>query len=137
MFPRSIFNVNARNYSIYTIPAAWILTQAVSPRAILRSLGIGSNTCPRDDLSKASAQLPPSEAAKIKRREAAHKNGFENFPLFAAAIIVGNEAGMDSGTLNLIGLGYLITRGVYSWLYTNITSEKKSYLRYVSLEGGY
>jgi uncharacterized MAPEG superfamily protein len=101
------------------------------------SLGIGNNAYPREDLGKASAQLPPSEAAKIKRREGAHKNGFENFPLFAAAIIVGNEAGMDSGTLNLIGLGYLITRGVYSWLYTNITSEKKSYLRSVSLKEGY
>jgi uncharacterized MAPEG superfamily protein len=131
MLYRSIFNVNARNYSIYTIPAAWILTQAVSTRIILLARGLGSNTYPREDLTRVTAQLPPSEAAKIKRQEAAHKNGLENFPLFAAAIIVGNEAGLDSGTLNLIGMGYLITRGVYTWLYTNISTEKKSYLRYV------
>jgi uncharacterized MAPEG superfamily protein len=84
---------------------------------------------PREDLSKAN--LPPADLARLKRQEAAHKNALENFPLFAAAMIVGNEAGLEAGTLNLVGVGYLVCRGVYSWLYVNTTSEKKSYARYV------
>jgi uncharacterized MAPEG superfamily protein len=124
---RSIFNVNARNYSIYTIPAAYILAQAISPRANLMSLGQGHNVYPRDDLAKAN--LPPTELARLKRQEAAHKNALENFPLFVAAMVVGNEAGMENGTLNLVGVGYLVLRGVYSWLYVNVATEKKSWAR--------
>jgi uncharacterized MAPEG superfamily protein len=50
--------------------------------------------------------------------------------LFAAAMIVGNEAGLPAGTLNAIGLGYLISRGVYTWCYINITTERGSLTRY-------
>jgi hypothetical protein len=46
-------------------------------------------------------------------------------------MIVGNDAGLDSGTLNLCGVGYLVCRGVYSWLYVTVTKEKTSYARYV------
>ena|SRR5579859_4097232 len=130
MCDRSIFRVNAPNYSIYTIPLAYLLVSAVSPRGVLMSLGLGHNVYPREDIDKAAAQLPPAEAAKIKRREAAHKNGHENFPLFAAAMIVGNDAGLDSGTLNLLGVGYLICRGVYTWCYVNLDTERKSWARY-------
>ena len=128
MCNRSIFNVNARNYSIYTIPAAYLLATLVTPRGALMSLGQGHNVYPREDLAKAN--LPPADLARLKRQEAAHKNGLENFPLFAAAMIVGNEAGLENGTLNLVGVGYLVSRAVYSWLYVNTTTEKKSYARY-------
>lgn len=96
------------------------------------ALGQGHNVYPRDDLSKAN--LPPADLARLKRQEAAHKNGLENFPLFAAAIIIGNEAGLENGTLNLVGVGYLVSRAAYSWLYVNITTEKKSWARYVPFE---
>src|SRR5579871_4305256 len=93
---RSIFNVNARNYSVYTVPAAYLVASFVSPRGTLMSLGLGHNVYPREDLDKAASQLPPEKAAYLKRREAAHKNGLENFPLFAAAMIIGNDAGLDA-----------------------------------------
>lgn len=48
-------------------------------------------------------------------------------------MIVGNDAGLDAGTLNLCGVGYLVCRGVYSWLYVTVTKEKTSYFRYVPL----
>jgi len=51
-------------------------------------------------------------------------------------MIVGNDAGLDSGTLNLCGVGYLVSRGVYSWLYVTVTKEKTSYARYDSSRGG-
>ena len=82
------------------------------------------------------AQLPAAEGAKLKRREAAHVNGLENFPLFAAAMIVGNDAGLESGTLNFCGVGYLACRCVYSWLYITVTKERTSYLRYALLGFG-
>ena len=91
------------------------------------SLGQGHNVYPRDDLSKAN--LPPTDLARLKRQEAAHKNGLENFPLFVAAMIVGNEAGLEAGTLNFVGVGYVVSRCVYSWLYVNVTTEKKSLAR--------
>ena len=110
-------------------------TISFSSRLPLASLGLAHNVYPRDDLSTATTTLPPSEAAKLKRREAAHVNGLENFPLFAAAMIVGNDAGLDSGTLNLCGVGYLVCRGVYSWLYVTVTKEKTSYARYDAVRG--
>jgi len=91
------------------------------------SLGQGHNVSPRDDLARAN--LPPAQLARLKRQEAAHQNGLENFPLFVAAMVVGNEAGLENGTLNLVGCGYLVLRGVYSWLYVNVTTEKKSWAR--------
>lgn len=95
------------------------------------SLGLGHNVYPRDDITKASSQLSAEKTAAIKRREAAHHNALENFPLFAAAMIVGNEAGLDSGRLNLVGVGYLVSRIVYTWCYCNITTEKRSWFRCV------
>ena len=45
-------------------------------------------------------------------------------------MIVGNQAGLEAGTLNFLGVGYLITRGVYNWLYTTVSKEKTSHFRY-------
>jgi uncharacterized MAPEG superfamily protein len=127
---RSIFNVNARNYSIYTIPTAYLLAQLISTRGLFLASGLAHNVYPREDIGKASHHLPADKVACLKRQDAAHYNALENFPLFAASIVIGNEAGLDSGTLNTIGLGYLITRAVYAYLYVNVTTEKYSYFRY-------
>jgi len=112
------------------VPAAYLFAQFVSPRVSLIAAGLGHNVYPREDISKASASLPPEKVARLKRQEAAHQNALENFPLFAAAMIIGNDAGLDSGTLNFMGFGYLVTRALYTWFYVNITTEKYSYLRY-------
>ena len=68
-------------------------------------------------------------AAEAPKLHAAHVSGLENFPLFAAAMIVGNDAGLANGTLNALGFGYLLSRGAYTWLYVTATKEKTSYVR--------
>jgi uncharacterized MAPEG superfamily protein len=119
------------NYSIYTIPVAWMLAQATTTRGTLKSLGYGHNVYPLEDLDKVSSHLPAAQVARLKRQQAAHHDGFENFPLFAAAMIVGNEAGLSAEALNAVGFGYLLSRGLYTWCYINIQTEEASYWRYI------
>jgi len=126
---RGLFNVYARNYSVYTLPIAWMLAQSVSVQVPLQILGLGPSISSRDELSSATSQLPPAEVAKLKRRDAARQNGLDNFPLFATAIIVGNDAGLEAGLLNAVGLGYLLSRGLYTWLSITVTKDKSSYIR--------
>jgi uncharacterized MAPEG superfamily protein len=131
----SLFNLNARNYSIYTIPAAYLIAQLTTPNLVLQSHGLRHNVSPRGDVDKAATALTPAEAARVKRIDNAHQNALENFPLFAAAMIVGNEAGLEAGTLNLLAFGYLATRGLYTWLYVSVANEKTSYIRYPPFAG--
>ena len=96
------------NYSIYTIPAFWVL--AVAPHAYSAALiyrgtnGRLDNANPRGasfaEMCKKS--LDKKTLARVERARAAEANGFENLPLFAAAVICANMAGLDHGTLNSV-----------------------------------
>ncbi len=52
-----------------------------------------------------------------KRMYWAHQNSFEIFPLFAAAIIIGQMVGKDQAMLDQYALYFIITRFVYGALY--------------------
>ena len=141
MIPRSYLNLTTHNYSVYSLPLAFLLAQFVSPRVALHKLGLGHNVSPRDDLVTATptsgTTKPPhgksisvADLATLKRREGAHKNGLENFPLFVAAIIVGNDAGLGTVEMNAIAAGYLGIRCLYNYLYVTVDKEKDSHWRY-------
>jgi uncharacterized MAPEG superfamily protein len=52
-----------------------------------------------------------------RRAHAAHLNGFEAFPLFAAAVLVAELKGGPSGTVNGLAVMYVLTRIGYVGCY--------------------
>lgn len=53
----------------------------------------------------------------------------ENLPLYAAAVILGNMAKLDSTYLNGFTVAYLASRVGYTYCYINIADRKKSFAR--------
>jgi len=113
-----------RNYSIYAIPAAWMM--AVLPHAYATSLHDKKSPVKKYDNCNPRTLLPSLDKNQsldtetkqtIIRAEAAQQNGFENLGLFAAAILAANMAKVDSWWLNVLSFGYLGSRAVYNVLY--------------------
>ena len=102
------------NYSIYAIPAFWLLAFAphfYSSALIHRGTnGRLDNANPRGasfaEMCKKS--LDRATLAKVERARAAEANAFENLPVFAAAVICGNMAGLEVGTLNSVSLDAVV-----------------------------
>jgi uncharacterized MAPEG superfamily protein len=76
------------------------------------------NKIGRYNMSKDVKDLPsgvsPSAVARARRADAAHQNGMESFPLFAAAVLSAVAAGVDSQsvdnkTMLYVGLRYVIS----------------------------
>ena len=96
------------NYSIYAIPAFWLI--AFGPHfysaALIRrgTNGRVDNANPRGDSFAAmyKKSLDRATLGMVERARAAEANAFENLPVFAAAVICGNMAGLDVGTLNSV-----------------------------------
>ncbi|MCJ1391466.1 hypothetical protein MMC18_004330 [Xylographa bjoerkii] len=114
-----------RNFSLYTIPAAWIL--AILPHAYATQLYDAKSshkfdlTQPRSLAAKAGADQTIDTATKnrVIRAEGAQQNGFENVGLFAAAVVAGNVAGVDNWWLNALSGGYVASRVLYNMIYIN------------------
>lgn len=52
-----------------------------------------------------------------RRANAAQNNGFEAFPLFAAAVLVATTQGAPAATVNLLAIAWLVLRIGYSAAY--------------------
>jgi uncharacterized MAPEG superfamily protein len=93
--------------------AYWcVLVAAILPLAIVvyaKAGGNGDNHHPRDSAER----LPPAR----RRTYAAHLNAYENFPFFAAAVIVANTQGAPLGTLNVLAAIYIVLRIAHAALY--------------------
>ncbi|KAF2218258.1 hypothetical protein BDZ85DRAFT_270720 [Elsinoe ampelina] len=118
-----------RNLSLYTLPAAWVLS--IVPHFYAASMGKFDNKCPRTYVrdTENDQSIDKATKAKIARAEAAQSNGFENLGLFAAALTIGNVAKLDNWTLNALSGAYLASRVVYNYLYISGTSEVKATAR--------
>jgi uncharacterized MAPEG superfamily protein len=69
------------------------------------------NRYPREDYEN----LPPAK----RRAYAAHQNAYENFPLFAAAVIIAITMGATLATVNMLAIAYVIVRVAHGILYVN------------------
>ena len=101
--------------------AYWcVLIAALMPIALAGYAKAGSsdNHHPRDTV----ASLP---AAK-RRAYAAHQNGFESFPFFAAAVIIATTQGASASTVNSLAALYIVLRGVHAVLYINDAASARS-----------
>ena len=93
--------------------AYWcILVAAILPLVIVafaKAGGDGDNHHPRDSVD----HLPPAR----RRAYAAHLNAYENFPFFAAAVIIATTQGAPPGTLNMLAAIYIVLRIAHAALY--------------------
>ncbi|KAI1820937.1 hypothetical protein F4861DRAFT_32282 [Xylaria intraflava] len=109
-----------RNLSYFTIPVA--LFTALWPRSISAFSPPGKDyfdpTNPRTFASRLEkSDLDKETVARILRAESAVANGFEGLPIFAAAVVAGNSAGLSNKTLNTITVSYILSRWVYNYVY--------------------
>lgn len=93
--------------------AYWcVLVAALLPLvcvAYAKSGGEVGNRYPRGKLDR----LPQAKA----RAYAAHLNAYENFPFFAAAVIVALTQGASVATVNLLAVLYVALRVIHGLLY--------------------
>ncbi|KAF2094617.1 hypothetical protein NA57DRAFT_60642 [Rhizodiscina lignyota] len=122
--------LDAYNKSFLAIPAYYVLS--IFPHSYAVALASGGNlkqfdNQPRTTNFKKRVQesLPPETFAKYERAEAAHYNGMENLPLFAAAVILGNLAGLEKSAMDRFVGAFLALRAAYFVQY--ISNSKKEY----------
>ncbi|WVR05050.1 hypothetical protein IAU60_002062 [Kwoniella sp. DSM 27419] len=119
------------NISYYLIPLVHLQTLTTSIRGASIKLGFRNNVCPREVIEEMekSGKVKPHTLAKIKRRQAAHENCFENEAVWIGAVVAGNMAGLSPQWMNTMSIGYFALRCLYIWLYIKMTTQKGSYLR--------
>ncbi|KAK7511648.1 hypothetical protein IWX49DRAFT_294364 [Phyllosticta citricarpa] len=129
------------NLSIAAIPAYYLV--ALSPHAaalIYTTNGQVSkweNVNPRAESTKTAInkKIGPQRYAVYERLKAAHANCMENMPLFVAAIVFGNMAGLHkvegSDGLNWFAASFLLARTGYNIVYALNATQAQSYLRTV------
>ena len=125
------------NYSIHTLIAFYIMAfvpQCYSTALIYRATnGRYNNVNPRSATSFETYQKGTNKATygRFERARAAHANAMENLPLFAAAVICANMAGLDAGMVNTVCGIFLSLRAVHSALYIAIEKHGLSHARSV------
>ncbi|KAI0392470.1 hypothetical protein F5Y17DRAFT_357138 [Xylariaceae sp. FL0594] len=117
-----------KNISYFTIPLA--LFTALWPRSHSAFQGPGKKVFDPSNPRTFAARLEKSDldkedVARILRAEAASANGFEGLPLFAAAIVAGNSAGLSAQTLNALSITYVLSRVVYNYVYIFLSANRK------------
>ncbi|KAI1117579.1 hypothetical protein F5Y14DRAFT_448035 [Nemania sp. NC0429] len=116
------------NISYFTLPVA--LFVALWPRSFSAFQGPGQKyfdpTNPRTFAARLEkSDLDKEVVSRILRAESASSNGFEGLPLFAAAIVAGNSAGLSALTLNSLTVGYIASRVVYNYVYIFLSGNRK------------
>ncbi|KXJ85630.1 hypothetical protein Micbo1qcDRAFT_153974 [Microdochium bolleyi] len=117
----SVFNIGLdRNISYFMVIPALILP--LSARYISGISGPGrklfdkKNPRGHADALK-NAEMDEELRGKLMRAEACCANGFEALPLFAAAVTAGNAAGVPTRTMNLLSVGWIASRVLYTYVF--------------------
>lgn len=114
--------------SILTIPVFHIMSILPHTYAVSVQGKHWDNRNPRSNDYKETLKekLGPETFAHYERAESASANAFENIPLYAAAVIVGNMAGLKQegidGMNGFAGM-FLATRALHTFLYLNGTTD--------------
>ncbi|KAK9357899.1 hypothetical protein V1504DRAFT_462910 [Lipomyces starkeyi] len=124
-----------QNYSLFALPVYYVLS--LYPHAYALNLikaatnGQWDNANPRSTLwDETMKRIVPNETYTcFERAEAAHKNGMENFPLFATALVLGTVVELPSQRMNAFAGTFLIVRALYTAAYINIKRGKISFVR--------
>ena len=114
-------NLTHDNISLHIIPLAWLIS-IIAPKAYGRFLYYKAKNHDMDMVNPRNhtKRVAEDQAMNVKIRgqilrcEAAMTNGHENIGLFAAAVVAGNAAGLDFWTLNILSLGYVVSRVAFN-----------------------
>lgn len=72
-------------------------------------------------------------AGSRKRAHWAVQNGYETFPLFVAAVLLAERAGVTQATVNMLAIGFVVCRFVYGMLYVLDKATPRSLVWVVSM----
>ena len=91
------------------------------------------NVNPRSKETAAAYQklLGPRDFGRWERARAAASQGFETFPVVAAAMVIGLYAGVAERTVNITAAAILVLRVFYTLIYINGEQRSVSTLRSV------
>ncbi|KFA74981.1 hypothetical protein S40288_02200 [Stachybotrys chartarum IBT 40288] len=109
----------ARNYSLFTIPATFVLIIGTHAYATLQTPKSYDNTYPRsfkDNIEK-DQTIDLARKQRAIRAEAASQNGFETLGFYAAAVVAANHARLPVDLLNHATLAYVASRLLYTLSY--------------------
>lgn len=113
-------------YLLLTAPHAYAMNLIQSTDARLHDNANPHGSAGHADIKKA---LGPAMYARWERARAAHRNGHESFPLFAASMLAGSLTGVEG--LWIVATAGLGLRAVYNVLYIRTTSQRASLWRTV------
>ena len=129
--------MSTTNISLYLVPVAWFI--ALAPRGYtLVAYKLHSKSKqgvemrnPRALTAQAQGDstLSPLIRDRIIRAESAQLNGAENLGFFAAAVVAGNAANLDTTLLNGLTLAYIGSRVLYNVIFVANSSEKFGFVR--------
>ncbi|KAF4337619.1 hypothetical protein FBEOM_8518 [Fusarium beomiforme] len=115
-----------RNYSFFTVPAAFfVITFPHAYTITAGAKGTYDNCNPRSHKDRITncQTLDKSHKQFLLRAKAATENGFETIGLYASGIVAANFTGVPTPQINILGLGYVVSRLVYNiaylWLQDN------------------
>ncbi|TDL22784.1 hypothetical protein BD410DRAFT_788108 [Rickenella mellea] len=119
--------------SLYSIPAVWLTSfvpMNLKFSLIARTIGY-NNVQPRANTGRMvnNRAVPKDVAAQAERMEGAHLNGNEMLPIWIAAVLAGNQAGVAQETLNSVSVAFIVTRILYNYVYITHTTQLASTLR--------
>jgi uncharacterized MAPEG superfamily protein len=109
------------NYLLLTIPAAAVLIFApkfTMFRSLLAKDGKYDNASPRDQ----QARLDGAG----RRAVAAHANGFESFPMFAAGVLIAHVSGARPQLALALACVHLVARALYPIFYIGNLDKLRS-----------
>lgn len=77
------------NYSYHLLILTFLQTNFASPKGDILRLGKYDNANPRTDIDRIEkdGKVPPHVIARVRRRQAAHENCYDNLGIFAAAVV--------------------------------------------------
>jgi uncharacterized MAPEG superfamily protein len=86
-----------------------------------------NNVTPREMIKDERLKGPEGEMAK--RANAAHYNGLETFPIFAAGVLSAKYAGVEAQYVDKLAMAYVVSRVFYNFFYVFGDTPSKSILR--------
>ncbi|KAL7798127.1 hypothetical protein V8C37DRAFT_368776 [Trichoderma ceciliae] len=117
----------SKNYSFFTVPAAFML--CLLPGVYSVALAGKSYDAANPRQMKATI-LADDKIGKVRqqrfaRAQGAMDNGFESLGLYASGVAAANYAGVDVQMLNLLTMGYVISRVAYIFAYIVLCQNRK------------
>ena len=61
---------------------------------------------------------------RVLRAKSSSENSFESVGVFAAGVVAANQVGLDTGLINSLALGYLVSRLAFVFVYVQLGQNR-------------